>query len=72
MQFITPDDILKGLNCNSIAMDINMLTNGSVKLQTIHNHTSRAFLAKDLDVYISKTLAKAYFKFLSTHDIGEK
>jgi hypothetical protein len=68
MKFITPDDIRDSVNYEAIAMDINMLSNGNVKLQTIHNHTSIAMINCELESYITKVLAKAYFKFLTRHE----
>ncbi len=68
MKFTTPDEIQEAVNFESIAMDINDLSNKKVKLQTIHNHTSTALSNCELENYLTKVIAKAYFKFLNRHE----
>ena len=64
MKFITPEDILANVKPKDIALDVNLLLSGNLKLQTLHNQTSKALSEKDLEVYVCKILAKAHYKFI--------
>ena len=68
MRFITPEEIAHAIDVDKIALDINMLTTGKIKLQTIHNHTAKALKDCELDIYMTKVIAKAFTKFLTKHE----
>ncbi|MCP3683174.1 MAG: hypothetical protein GY861_10825 [bacterium] len=66
MKFITPEDILSHIDLEQVANDVNLLMCDRLKVQTIHNQTSTAFKCDDPTKYLSKVLAKSYFKYLNT------
>lgn len=69
MKFITPTTIEEHLSLEDIAMDINLLLQGKVQMNTLHNHSTQALLNEDLDMYLSKALVKAYYKFITKHGV---
>ena len=68
MNFITPDDITRILDSESIALEVNKLLLGDIKLQTLHNHTSMALKENDIEKYINKSIVKSYYRFLTKHE----